>query len=106
MKYSNNCGVSETKYNLLNINNLESDIYIYIYITDNQCFTKSYRLFQRFIMKLCALAHGFCRISWIQRFKNLKFKDLRFNDSAVKKVQNRSKVHKSKSQIKYNQLNY
>ena len=32
MKYSNNCGVSETKYNLLNINNLESDIYIYIYI--------------------------------------------------------------------------
>lgn len=31
MKYSNNCGVFETKYNLLDINNLESDIYIYIY---------------------------------------------------------------------------
>ena len=58
MKYSNNCGVFETKYNLLDINNLKSDIYI----TDNQYFTKSYRLFQRLIMKLYALAHGFCRI--------------------------------------------
>ena len=36
MKYSNNCGVFEIKYNLLNINNLESDIYIYIYIPYNQ----------------------------------------------------------------------
>ena len=35
MKYSNNCGVSETKYNLLNINNLESDIYIYILLIIN-----------------------------------------------------------------------
>ena len=35
MKYSNNCGVPETKYNLLNINNLESDIYIYISLIFN-----------------------------------------------------------------------
>ena len=32
MKYSNNCGIFKTNYNLLNIKHLESDIYIYIYI--------------------------------------------------------------------------
>ena len=36
MKYSNNCGVFEIKYNLLNINNLESYIYIYIFLIINK----------------------------------------------------------------------
>ena len=55
---TNNCLISEKCRNLMNIKHLQ--LYIYIYITDTQCFTESRRLFQlSYIAKLCAFAHGF-----------------------------------------------
>ena len=80
---TNDCGILEKQHNLLNIRHLyDIYIYIYIYITDIQCFTGIRRLFQCHIMKLCALAHGFCRVSWIQGFQDSKisgFKDFRIS---------------------------
>ena len=88
---TNDCGILEKQHNLLNIRHLYD---IYIYITDIQCFTGIRRLFQCHIMKLCALAHGFCRVSWIQGFQDSRISG--FQDS---RIPQNHKVTKSQSQI-------
>ena len=104
MKYSNNCGIFKTNYNLLNIKYLESYIYIYNCLIFNKL--HNFLVFGGISDDVAAARRAWALpcVPGIQgfkilRFKYLRFKDLRFKDSRIPAVKKFKIVQKSKQPI-------
>ena len=99
MKYSNNCGIFKTNYNLLNIKCLESHIYIYIY--NCLIFNKlhNFLIFQGISDDVAAARRAWALpcVPGIQGFKYLRFKDSRIPAVKKFKIVQKSKQATAKS---------